>query len=95
MSSTIKKEKVSILKKLNMYRLGIFEFKYWRELLIENPNYLLQRDSEFSSLTSGILENEEYQRRKTYEHHAGDLSYYNHILQVSSLSYIMAKKIRL
>lgn len=48
---------------------------------------------EYLSIVSPILEHEEFIKRKTFKHH-GDITVYDHCLNVSKCSYIMAKKLR-
>ena len=57
---------------------------------MNNENIL---DSEYLSIVSNILNNEEFMRRKEYKHH-GDISVYDHSLRVSYLSYKFAKKFK-
>ncbi|MDD3453277.1 MAG: HD domain-containing protein [Bacilli bacterium] len=48
---------------------------------------------EYYQIINEILDNNEFQKRKTYKHH-GNITVYEHSLAVSKLSYIMAKKIK-
>lgn len=45
---------------------------------------------EYYKIVNQILENEEFQRRKEYEHH-GSITVYDHSLAVSKLAYKLAK----
>ena len=49
---------------------------------------------EYYKIISPILKHDEFQKRKYYRHH-GDISVYQHCLNVSKLSYKMAKKLKL
>lgn len=49
---------------------------------------------EWYKIAYPIISHPEYQRRKTFRHH-GDTSVYNHSINVSIKSYVMAKKLNL
>ena len=48
---------------------------------------------EYYEIINNILENPEFQKRKTYAHH-GKITVYDHSLAVSKLSYKIAKKLK-
>lgn len=48
---------------------------------------------EYYKIINEILQNDEFQKRKTYKHH-GDITVYDHSLAVSKVSYILAKKLK-
>ena len=101
---SITKEKTSLKLKKEMLKLALKlsmpsssnseEVTELRKLLAENPNYMLENDPEFAKIAQPILEHKELQRRKEFEHHK-DLSDYDHMLQVASLAYLMAKELKL
>lgn len=49
---------------------------------------------EFYKVVEEIINNEEFQRRKTFKHH-GDESVFDHSIKVAYLAYSMAKKLHL
>ena len=56
-------------------------------------NEALQNE-EYIKIVDEILNNEEFLKRKKYKHH-GEKSVYKHSLEVSYLSYIISKKLKL
>lgn len=85
------KKTTPISRKIKIYKTAMFDLSEFRKILADNPLYLLKTDSEFKRIANKILQNKEYQKRKTFEHHV-DLSVYDHMLQVSSIAYLIAKK---
>lgn len=55
---------------------------------------LVNEGSDYYFIVKEILENKEFLRRKKYRHH-GDICVYEHSINVSKLSYLIAKKINL
>ena len=49
---------------------------------------------EYYNIVGSILENEEFQKRKEYNHH-GKISVYSHSVRVSKVSYYICKKLRM
>ena len=95
METPIIKEKMPLSEKMQLISMAFSEFEDLRKKLAEDPNYLLNQDDEnFNEIAQPILENEEYQRRQGFAHHAG-LSDYDHSLQVASLAYTLANKLGL
>ena len=54
----------------------------------------IDESKEYYEIVKEILENEEFQRRKQFPHH-GEKTVFDHSLEVSILSYKIAKKLRL
>lgn len=50
-------------------------------------------EKEYYDIIKGILESEEFQKRKTYKHH-GNITVYDHSLKVSQVAYKIAKKFK-
>ena len=55
--------------------------------------YLALKNKEYLEITNEILNNEEFLKRKKYMHH-GKKTVYEHSLEVSFLSYRLAKKLK-
>ena len=53
-----------------------------------------QSDQDYYKIIKDILEHEEFQKRKEYQHH-GKISVYDHSLSVSYLAYKISKKINI
>lgn len=50
-------------------------------------------ETEYYKIIKDILENEEFQKRKTYKHH-GSITVYDHSLKVSKVAYNISKKFK-
>ena len=61
----------------------------------EKGNFMKKEEKkEFYKIVASIINNKEFQRRKTFKHH-GDESVFDHSLKVALLSYSLAKKFHL
>lgn len=62
---------------------------------MKKGDYVSIKDKlEYYDIVKEILKNDEFQKRKKFKHH-GNISVYDHCLEVSKISYYLAKKMNL